>query len=546
MASIVYKVLMYKRKILLCNEASFLNSGYANYGKQILHRLHSTGKYELAELACYGTVDDPRAESVPWKYYANSIDSNDSRYNKYTSSPLNQFGHWRFDLVCLDFKPDIVFDVRDPWMFDYQASSPQRKFFKWVIMPALDSVPQKIDWLCTFNTADILVPYTEWAKNYLSHYTNLWHHTTPAGIDETIFKPSDNLKTKFGLPKDSFIIGSVMRNQRRKLIPGLFEVIRKVKDTYPNIILYLHTTFPEISGWNIPSLLIEFGLANSVYFTYKCKMCKHFFPAKFSGPQTFCKKCGEFACTMSSTMNGISDNEMSIIYNMFDIYIQYAICEGFGMPQIEASACSVPVMSVDYSAMSEVVRNVDGFPIPLSSLSYEIENHAKRAYPDIDATAKLLSEYIESSPEYKETKKLNARNKTVEHYNWNNISKVWEEIFDNIDLSDKADWYTEPQFQLESKIQIDTSLNNYDIIEYICNKVLHDPNLMKTNFIQTTLLEMDYGIQKLNSKVLPYNRSMALEKLEKYANTKAFLDKLRVSKERLVEDYILKANRAKN
>lgn len=535
---------MKKRRILFCSEASYLNSGYANYGKQILKRLYNTNKYDLAEFAMYGTVNDPRSKNIPWKYYANSVDSTDPRYEKYSSSPLNQFGHWRFDIVCLDFKPDIVVDVRDPWMFDYQSSSPLRKFFSWIIMPAMDSIPQKIDWLTSFNVADILVPYTSWAKNYLLKFDNLWPQTTPAGIDPSIWKPTDkNQREDFGIPENSFVIGSVMRNQRRKLIPALFEVIREVIQKDPRVLLYLHTTFPEMSGWNIPSLLIDFQLTNHVYFTYKCKSCKSYMASKFVGPQTFCKKCGQFTSTMSSTMDGIKDEEMVNIYNLFDLYIQYSICEGFGMPQVEAASCGVPVMSVDYSAMSEVVRNLNGFPIPLSSLSYEIENHSKRAYPNIVETIKLIMNYISSSKEYKDQKCLASRSGACENYNWDNIAKVWCQIFDEVDINKNKDWLNEPQFKLSEKIKLDLSKKNFDIIKYICDEIIKDPKLIRTNFIQTTLVEMDYGIQRNSNKVLPFNRNMGLEKLEKYANTKAFLDELRLSKEKIGEDYVLRANR---
>lgn len=528
-----------KPKILLCNEASFLNSGYSNYGKQIMTRLFATNKYDLAELACYGTVNDPRVSSIPWKYYPNSVESTDKRYEKYKSSPLNQFGHWRFDIVCLDFKPDIVFDVRDPWMFDYQSSSPLRKFFNWIVMPAMDSIPQKIDWLTTFKTADILVPYTEWAKTYLSSFKNLWHQTTPAGIDTSIYKPSKNRKTEFGIPENSFVVGSVMRNQRRKLIPALFEVISKIRESNKNVVLYLHTTFPEMSGWNIPSLLIEYNIANSVYFTYKCKHCKNFYPSKFSGPQSFCKKCNEFAATMSSTMDGITDDEMCDIYNMFDMYIQYAICEGFGMPQVEAAACGIPVASVDYSAMSEVVRNINGFPIPLASLSYELESHAKRAYPDTDRTIEIINSYIKSSIEYKQSLKQKTLNGCIHNYSWDNIASTWMSVFDAaITQNNKKSWYASDQFILSNQIKLDISLNNFDLVKYICYEVIKEPGLIETNFIQNMLIEMDYGIQKFSGQIGPYNRNMAIDKLEKYANTKAFLDQIRVSKEKIMEDYI--------
>ena len=41
--------------------------------------------------------------------------------------------------------------------------------------------------------------------------------------------------------------------------------------------------------------------------------------------------------------------------NTFDLYVQYANSEGFGLPQVEAAGCGIPVASVDYSAMSSVV-----------------------------------------------------------------------------------------------------------------------------------------------------------------------------------------------
>ena len=49
----------HKLKILMCSEASFLKSGFGTYAHEILKRLHATGKYEIAEFASYGRVNDP-------------------------------------------------------------------------------------------------------------------------------------------------------------------------------------------------------------------------------------------------------------------------------------------------------------------------------------------------------------------------------------------------------------------------------------------------------------------------------------------------------
>ena len=60
---------MRKKRILFCSEATFLNTGYATYTREILNYLHSTNKYELAELASYGKPNDTRARNIPWKFY---------------------------------------------------------------------------------------------------------------------------------------------------------------------------------------------------------------------------------------------------------------------------------------------------------------------------------------------------------------------------------------------------------------------------------------------------------------------------------------------
>ena len=149
-----------------------MNSGYANYGRELLQGLYDSNKYELAELGCYATVEDSRGKKLPWKFYPNAVSQKDERYSKYSSSTANTFGFWRFDLVCLDFKPDVVIDIRDPWMFEYQSFSPLKEFFHWIIMPPVDSVPQKTEWINTFRLADVVIPYTNWAKQSLKILDN--------------------------------------------------------------------------------------------------------------------------------------------------------------------------------------------------------------------------------------------------------------------------------------------------------------------------------------------------------------------------------------
>ena len=51
---------MRKKRVLFCSEATYLNTGYATYAREVLSRLHASGKYEIAEFASYGKDGDPR------------------------------------------------------------------------------------------------------------------------------------------------------------------------------------------------------------------------------------------------------------------------------------------------------------------------------------------------------------------------------------------------------------------------------------------------------------------------------------------------------
>jgi len=329
-----------KLKILMCSEASFLNTGFGTYTKELLSRLHKTQKYTIAEFASYGFVNDPRDKDIDWIYYANAVKENDNRFQEYSSRGDNQFGRWRFEKVLLDFKPDIVIDIRDYWMTAYQALSPLRKHFHWILMPTVDSEPQQEDWIDTFLSADAIFTYSDWGASVLNKQSSgkiNYIDTTSPGVDLNTFriKDKDSIKNLFGLPSDSFIVGSVMRNQKRKLIPELFVSFRSLLDILEKqnpelgskVFLYLHTSYPDM-GWDIPELLKQTRLSNKVLFSYICKNCKHVFCNVYNGVHTVCSKCMNKSCVMPSVVDGFTSENLSNVYNLFDLYVQYSICLG--------------------------------------------------------------------------------------------------------------------------------------------------------------------------------------------------------------------------
>jgi glycosyltransferase involved in cell wall biosynthesis len=520
-----------KLKILMCSEASFINSGFGVYTKELLTRLHNTNKYEIAEFASYGFVNDPRDSSISWKYYANGVREDDPRHKEYSSRGDNQFGRWRFEKVLLDFKPDIVFDIRDYWMTAYQRISPLRKFFHWILMPTVDSSPQQEEWIDTFLDADAVFTYSDWGADVLKQQSSgkiNYINTASPGVDCNIFKPKDRLKIKekFDLSPDSIIIGSVMRNQKRKLFPELFSSFRKTldilesnneNDLAKNLFLYVHTSYPDM-GWDIPEILRQNRIINKVLFSYICKNCGNVYCSKFQGPSTVCKKCMSKACTLPSVTNGFTQNDLSDIYNIFDLYVQYSICEGFGMPQVEAGACGVPIATVNYSAMVDVVNNLNAYPIKIKTEFKELETKAIRVYPDNDDLAQYMIDFIKTPKPIRDKQRQEVHELTHSKYNWDIAFKKWEAYFDKLDASGyRSEWSKLSSYQpLTQKPESNIS-NNFDNLLLLLNNNLREPGLIGQQKMLELLNCADYGFaQNGPTNITPYSMNNIYDYIKTY------------------------------
>jgi len=533
---------MQKPKILMCSEASFLHSGYSTYAKELLTRLHNSGKYEIAEFASYGIIGDPRDSSIPWRYYPNAVRENDPRFNEYNASGENAFGKWRFERVVLDFMPDIVFDIRDFWMNSYQKLSVLRQFYNWVVMPTVDSKPQQEEWLDVYMDADAILSYSDWGGEVLKDQTNnkiKYAGSASPAVDLNIFKPMDMSEAKDALkiPASTKIIGSVMRNQKRKLIPELIQSIRTLldqleqqnKELGKDIYLYLHTSYPD-AGWNLPNLLKEHNMGKRVLFTYYCKNCGKIHAHTFTHSIKTCPHCGQKTAVFPSVSDGVSVDQLSTVYNTFDIYVQYAICEGFGMPQVEAGACGVPIVSIDYSAMSDIVRLLQGYVVQPRTYFKELETEAFRVYPDNDQLVFHLWNFLNLDKEEQLNMRKKVRELTEINFNWDKTATTWMKVFDEILANpNKKTWTNNVSSNYLAKLNKEEFENfhrSYDAIKYICLHRMNAPHMLNNMMTLNLLKYSDYGyisngmnIKKFNFQNLidVYNKYMENQNLVKYA-----------------------------
>lgn len=491
---------MRKPKVLFVTESSFLSSGYSTYTNEVLKRLYSLDEFQLYELGSFGDFNDERAQNIPWTFIPVVPDPNNKdEVATYESNMVNKFGAAKFEETLLKYKPDIVHCIRDWWADSFMFSSPLREFYHLSAMPTCDSTPQNMQWIASYIEADSIFAYTDWGLNVLKEESNNRIKavcSAPPGADINVFKPIPNKKeflkqlsdsTKLGLPEDVLIIGTVMRNMKRKLYPDIIETFAKYLKEAPEEIrnrtyLYLHTAFPD-AGWDIPRLLKDNRVGHRTLFTYVCKACGESYPNYFQDAIAYCKLCKEKACYLPGAGSGVSRDVLARIVNMFDVYLQIANCEGFGMPMVEAASCEVPVFATDYSAMSDVVRKVHGVPIKVKRFVKEAETYRNFAYPDLDDLQEKLISFFMQPESLRKRMGYLARKGVLENYTYEKTSKIWANHFRSIPLKDHSLTWNSPSRVFVPKLpkpdqngDLLPNLNDEEFVRWCIINILNRPD----------------------------------------------------------------------
>lgn len=557
---------MIKKRILFIGEASFLNTGFSTYYRELLQRLAATGKYEIAELGSYASQSDPRiAEFIKgrWKFYG--VYPNNAEevrlFNQPSPHPrtkgqlTNQFGEYKFNHVLADFQPDIVVDIRDWWMLEYQERSVFRPWYKWIIMPTVDAEPQAEEWIKTYENAELVLAYSDYGIHTLRRQSQLMPNgkrririfpkAMRPGVDLETFKPIDKaeIREHWNLNRDNPIIGTVMRNQSRKLYPDLIDGFARMKEKYKGesavdkAVLLIHSSWPDNAySYDYPRHIMRLesydwmpyhskGIRGSVLQSMYCHSCKEpsvTFAMNLWGKSLQdgriklpCPHCGKVDASPPNTSVGFTREDLSKLYNLMDLYVQCSICEGDGMPIQEAKACGVPTLVTDYTAMREKGRYPDyshfeeigfneetytchlgGEVIDIGRYYYEPETNCKRAHPNVEDLADKMHRMITDKERLKSLS-ADARKSAEINYDWNNIWKQWEYVLDNVKIKDRSETWDSPieDHRAVKEIEVPEGLNDEQYIEWLYLNVLKYP-AVDTAGAKTWIQHLGLGVSR--------------------------------------------------
>jgi glycosyltransferase involved in cell wall biosynthesis len=527
---------MSKRRVLFVGEASYLATGFATYWNEVIRRIHARGEFEVAEFGSYASDGDPRNGQVPWRFYPNAPESsNQEAMQVYMSRPANQFGEWRMNDVLMDFKPDIVCGIRDWWMDEFILRSPFRKNFTFVWMPTVDGAPQRDQWIDSYRQCDYVLTYSQYGMELLKQAGGIQTVAVASpGAEIDLFRPVPDKaehKRRIGLDPNSFIVGTVMRNQKRKLYVDLCEAfaawLERMKkagrhDLVRRTYLYLHTSWPDV-GYDIGKALRTFKIGNKVLLTYTCGTCGVAYPSFWMGEWTTCRHCKRGNAHPPNANHSLPRPSLAQVMNTFDLYVQYSICEGWGMPVTEAMACGVPALVVNYSAMEDHAKMPGGFPINVQRYFYEcvIETEQRRALPDNDHFGELLTRFLKMKPE--EYRNLCRRTREyieapaevwgqseqLPRFSYDRTAAIWTNVLRTCQVHERAETWDHPAPRVTSPdLRLPRpDMTNTEFVRWAVCSVLRRADLADSFMANEWIKALHCGFRIEGNQRIPVDRN---------------------------------------
>ena len=323
------------------------------------------------------------------------------------------------------------------------------------------------------------------------------------------------------------------------MFPDLFKSFRKfLNESNPDIekrsYLYIHTSYPDV-GWDIPSLINEYNLYGKVICTYICKETKKPFISFFNGARVFSPHSNSPTGVLPSVGLGVTEEQLADIYNVFDLYVQVAICEGLGMSQLEAASCGIPIASVDYSAMSEVVELTKGLKIKVKNKFREMETGADRVYPDIDSIVEVIRRFARMDKSYYEKYSKNSRKAALNYFSWDKTAKVYENYIDSI--QELKNWNYPPDLR-EVPENFPKNLSNRQFVDFLYDMVGESE---KRDSYQALMMirDLNYGSTQVGMNMKKFGREDLFRNFKQYLSNKNHVEQCRCGTLKMSEeDYI--------
>lgn len=362
-------------------------TGYGRFSMEVNTRLHGQGiEIMAASMMHYGLF--------PASYEGKRL--------PYWVAPLGQ-EKWmqHFVQVLNSFQPDIVCIIKDLSFVELITQTMLPYDIKRVIVTGIDGKPIIPRWLESLDSASAVASFSQFGVDALAEH-NVHATQIAPGIDQSHFQPMDTesrlqLRRQLGIADDTFVLLTVAQNQHRKAIPHMLEGFFRFAETHPNSLFILNMLPATLNGWDIPTLCEHYGWDSS-------KLRFH------SDVQTL---------TMRDR------------YNLADAHTVLSHREGWSLPLVEAMACGVVSLAMDWCSGTEICGDGKGILVkPLDYVTVSNWGNAFDYHPDVNDFAEKLAWIYDHPAEVKQI--VDSGRQWAQTLTWDTASHQLQQILESV------------------------------------------------------------------------------------------------------------------
>jgi len=321
------------------------------------------------------------------------------------------FGVSRIHNLAVQLRPDVIIIQQDPWNFPFYY-----KELAGINIPVVGVVA--VDGKNCQGTALNWLQLAIFWTNYAREQAELGGHTgsstvLPLGVDLSIYQLPDRgalrqemlypIFDKYELPRDTYVVGTVGRNQPRKRFDLTISYFAEWVHKYDvrDAVLWLHSAPTGDDCYNLKSLSEYFGIK------------------------------GRVLVPDPNPTYGVTEEVMAKVYGLFDVYLSTTLGEGWGLPILEAMACGTPCVLPQWSALGEWAAEAAAM-VDCSSLLVQPNINTVGGVMDRDQTVETLQHLYQNPSE-----RVILRDKGVmlarqERFRWENIGAKFADVITQV------------------------------------------------------------------------------------------------------------------
>jgi len=320
------------------------------------------------------------------------------RDNLYIYPSGNQnFGE---DVICdnaYHLNADLVFVLKDPFFVENANNFPLEMV--WYCPVDYEDLHPHVEFV--LKTAFKVVAMSQFGKREIERKKIKVDALIPHGVDLELYRPvegieRENCKRFFNLDPYAFYVGFIGMNRPRKLVWRVLQVFRHLLDEAPDADIKFMLWTNVYSEIPLLTQIAHLGLSDTVYW-----------PSK------------------KAYNMGIPEDMMYKFYNACDVLICVS-GEGFWLPGVEAMACGIPTIAVDYAAAPELAL----LTADMEQAIWGNRAGVKQPLVDLDdMVSKILYVY---NTDWEKLRRKQLRR--VKKYAWKSIIPKWRRFFDECEV----------------------------------------------------------------------------------------------------------------